>query len=106
MFSKHHDDGNKDLRVSQNGKVLKKQKTKITHYRNYKTSNANLFKEEFHNELLSIDNDNSELLEFTNTVLSILDNYAPTERKYICANNSAFTTKYLRAAIMQRSKLG
>ena len=82
-------------------KVLKKQKPKIIHYRNYKTSNANLFKEEFNNELLSIDNDNSELLEFTNTVLSILDNYAPIKRKCICANNSAFTTKYLRVAIMQ-----
>ena len=87
-------------------KVLKKQKPKIIHYRNYKTSNANLFKEEFNNELLSIDNDNSELLEFTNTVLSILDNYAPIKRKCICANNSAFTTKYLIAAIMQKSKLG
>ena len=87
-------------------KVLKKRKPKIIHYRNYKTSNANLFKEEFNNELLSINNDNSELLEFTNTVLSILDNYAPIKRKCICANNSAFTTKYLRAAIMQKSKLG
>ena len=57
------------------------------------------------NELLSIDNNNADLVEFTNTVLSILDKHAPIKRKYIRANNSAFMTKELRAAIMQRSKL-
>ena len=83
-------------------KFYKKQKPKIIHYRNYKTFNANLFKD---NELLSVDNNNAELVEFTNTVLSVLDKHAPIKRKYIRANNSAFTTKELRAAIMQRSKL-
>ena len=57
------------------------------------------------NELLSIDNNNAELVEFTNTVLSILDKHAPIKRKYIRANNSAFMTKELRAAIMQKPKL-
>ena len=57
------------------------------------------------NELLSIDNNNAELVEFTNTVLSILDKHAPTKRKDIRVNNSTFMTKELRAAIMQRSKL-
>ena len=33
-------------------------------------------KEELNNELLSIDNNNTELAEFTDTVLSILDKYA------------------------------
>ena len=56
-------------------------------------------------ELLSIDNNNAELVEFTNTVLSILDKHAPIKRKYIRANNSAVMTKDLRAAITQRSKL-
>ena len=83
----------------------KKQKPKIIHYRNYKTFNANLFKEELNNELLSINNNNAELVEFTNTVLSIVDKHAPIKRKHIRANNSAFMTKELRAAIMQRSKL-
>ena len=54
----------------------KKRKPKIIHYRNYKTFNANLFKEELNNELLSIDH-NAEFVEFTNTVLSILDKHAP-----------------------------
>ena len=105
MFSKYYDDGS---RVSDFHKMVitvlkifyKKQKPKITRYRNYKTFNANLFKEELNNELLSIDNNNTELVEFTNTVLSILDKHEPIERKYIRANNSAFMTKDLRAAIM------
>ena len=57
------------------------------------------------NELWSIDNNNSELLEFTNTFLSLLDKDASIKRKYIRANNSVFMTQGLRAAIMQRSKL-
>ena len=36
----------------------KKQKPKIIHYRNYKTFNANLFKEKLNNELLNIDINN------------------------------------------------
>ena len=60
----------------------KKQKTKIIHYRNYKIFNANLLKEELNNELLSIDNNNAELVEFTNAVLSILDKHALI-KKYI-----------------------
>ena len=66
----------------------KKQKPKMIHYRNYKTFNANLFR----------------LVEFTNTVLSILDKHTPIKRKHIRANNSAFMTKEFRAAIMQRSE--
>ena len=82
MFLKHYDDGK---RISDFHKVVmtiliffyKKQKPKIIHYRNYKTYNANLFKEEMNNELLNIDINNAELVEFTNTVLSILDKHAP-----------------------------
>ena len=80
-------------------------KTKIIHYRNYKTFNANLFKKELNKELLSIDDDNTDLVEFPNNVLSILDKYTPIKRKYIPANNSEFMIKDLRAAIMHRSKV-
>ena len=68
----------------------KKKKTKIIHYRNYKTFNANLFKEELNNESLRIVINNAELVEFTNTALSILNKHAPIKRKYIRANNPAF----------------
>ena len=83
----------------------KKQKPKIIHCRNYKTFNANLFKEELNNELLNMDINDAELEESTNTVLSVLDKHVPIKRKYIRANNSTFMTKELRAAIMQSSKL-
>ena len=66
----------------------RKQKPKIFYYRNYKTFDAN--KEELNNDLLSIDINNAELVEFTNTVLSILNKHAPIKRKCIRANNSAF----------------
>ena len=71
----------------------KKQKPKIIHYRNYKTFNVNLFKEKLNNELLNIDNNNAELVGFTNTVLLVLDKHALIKRKYIPANNSAVMTK-------------
>ena len=57
------------------------------------------------NELLNIDINNADLVEFTSTVLSVFDKHAPIKRKYIRANNSALMTKELGAAIMQRSKL-
>ena len=86
--------------------VYKKQKPKIIYYRNYKTFNANLFKEELNIELLTIGNNNAELPQFTNTALSIiLDKDASVKRKYIHVNNSAFMTKDLRAAMVKRSKL-
>ena len=83
----------------------KKQKPKIIHNRNYKTFNINLFKEELNNQLLGIDIINAGLVEFMSTVLSVLDKHATIKRKYIRANNSAFMTKQLKVAIMQRSKL-
>ena len=87
-------------------KVYKKQKPKIIYYRNYKTFNANLFREELSIELLTIGNNNAELPQFTNTALSIiLDKHASVKRKYIRVNNSAFMTKDLRAAMVKRSKL-
>ena len=103
MFSKHYDDENRDISFSENGNYsfeifLQETKPKI-----YK--NANLLKEELNNKLLNIDISNAELVEFANTVLSILDKHAPIKRKYIRANNSIFMTKKLTAAIMQRSKL-
>ena len=64
-----------------------------------------MFKEELNNELFNIDISNSELVGFTSTFLPVLDQYVPIKRKYGRANNFAFMTKELRAAITQRSKL-
>ena len=45
------------------------------------------------------------MVEFTNAILTVLDKHALIKRKFIRGHNSAFMTKYLRAAIMPRSKL-
>ena len=37
--------------------------------------------EELNHELLNIDNDDAELVEFINTVLSVLDKHAPIKIK-------------------------
>ena len=79
----------------------KKQKPKIIHYRNYKTSNANMFKEELNNELLYNDVNNAELVEFMNTALSIVDKHAPMKRKHIRSDSYVLMTKELIAAIMK-----
>ena len=110
MFLKHYDDGNRDIKfhkivITVLKLFYKKRKPKIIHYMNYKTFNANLFTEELNNELLNIDINNAEMVEFTSTVLSVLDKHAHIKRKYIGAKNSTFMTKEVRAAIMQRSKL-
>ena len=95
MFSKHYDNENRDISFSENGNYsfeifLQETKPKI-----YKI--ANLLKEELNNELLNIDISNAELVEFTNTVLSILDKHVTTNMEYFHANNSTFLTKELRA---------
>ena len=69
----------------------KKQKPKIIQYRSYKN--------------LKIYLHNSELSEFTEIFLSILDKHDPKKRKFIRANNSNFITKNFRKAILKRSKL-
>ena len=61
--------------------------------------------EEMNKELLNIDISNTDVVAFTNIVLSIFDKHAPIKGKYIRANNSASMTKELRAATMQRSKV-
>ena len=59
---------------------------------------------ELNSELLKIDFYNADLSEFTEIFLSILDQLAPKQQKFIRANNSDFVTKILRKAI-KRSKL-
>ena len=80
----------------------KKQKPKIIHYRNYKTFNANLFKEKLNNELLNIDINNVCQVLLSTVFIST---WQKCTHKIYLSNNSAFMTKDLRAAIIQRSKL-
>ena len=62
------------------------------------------FLEELNSELLKIDINNVNPLEFTNIVISVLDKDAPRKKKFLRANNSSFTSKDMRKKIMQRRK--
>ena len=62
------------------------------------------FLEELNSELLKIDINNANPLEFTNIVISVLDKDAPRKKKFLRANNSSFTSKNMRKKIMQRRK--
>ena len=84
---------------------FKKQKPKIIQYRSYKNFENQVFQRELDSELLKIDLNIADLLEFTEIFLSILDKHAPKKRKFIPANDYNFVTKNLRKAIMKRSKL-
>ena len=83
----------------------KKQRPKIIDYRNYKNFENDNFREDLKKELLKFDITNAPLSKFNDTMLSVLDKYAPKKLKYIRSNNCNFMTKELRKAIMNRSKL-
>ena len=83
----------------------KKQRPKITHYRNYKNFENNNFRQDLQKEFLKFDVTNAPLSQFNDIVLSVLDKHAPKKVKYIRSNNCHFMTKELRKAIMHRSKL-
>ena len=61
----------------------KKQRPKIIHYRNYKNLEDDNFREDLKKELLKFDIMNAPLSKFNDTVLSVLDKYAPKKLKYI-----------------------
>ena len=56
-------------------------------------------------ELLKINLNNTDLSEFTEIFLSILEKHAPKKQKFIRANNANFVTKNFRKTIMKRLKL-
>ena len=77
----------------------KKQKPETTqYYRSYKNFKNQLFQTELNSELLKIDLNNVDLLEFTAIFSSVLDNLASKKRKFIISNNSNFVPKNIRKA--------
>ena len=48
---------------------------------------------------------NSDLSEFTDMFLSVLDKHTPKKQKFIPQNNAYFITKNLKKAIIKRLKL-
>ena len=81
----------------------KMQKPETTqYYRSYKNFKNQLFQTELNIELLKIDLNNVDLLEFTAIFSSVLDKPASKKRKFITSNNSNFVPKNIRKAIMER----
>ena len=79
---------------------FQKLKPHIVAYRDYK---------DFDNEKFRSDIENcapeKNLKCFKKTVFCIFNKHAPTERKYVCANETPFMTKELHKAMMKRSRL-
>ena len=80
----------------------KKQKAKTIQYRSYKHFHEQSFNFELNNKLMKIDINNTELKEFNEIFLKVLDKHA---QKYIGANNSNYITKAFRKEIMHISRL-
>ena len=63
------------------------------------------FRTELDKELAKIDLNNTELAEFHNEFLSVLNKHAPMKYKYIRVNSSSYITKSLRKEFIPRSRL-
>ena len=81
--------------------IFPKAKRKEIIYRNYKTFDLNIFKNDLRKNIESVDNYEVFETEF----LNILNNHAPQKKKVIRANHVPYMTKPLRKAIMKRSQL-
>ena len=83
----------------------KKQMPMIVQYRDYKKFSNICFRKELDQYMAKYDIKDSSNDEFVENFLTIFNKHAPIKTKYLRANNGPFMTKYLRKAIMMRSKL-
>ena len=84
-------------------KYFQKQKPKIIKYRDYKSFNNDLFRNEVV-EKLPLPNI-SVLANFKNKIKEIIDKHIPIKLKYLRNNDGGFMNKELHKAIMARSRL-
>ena len=82
-----------------------KDKHNTVYYRNYKSFDNLIFKDELIRETSKHDINNIQFDVFESTMLNILNKHAPLKQKHLRANNGKFVTKELRKAIMKRSRL-
>ena len=82
---------------------LVKGNAKTELYLDYNLSNVKLFKENLGENLKS--NNPVNISDFQNTFITVLHKHAPIKKKVLRFNNSPFTSKALRKAIMHKSKL-
>lgn len=72
------------------------EKPKIIYYRNYKAFTEQLFRIEMEKELGKIDFNNTQLAEFHDDFLSLINKHAPVKLKYLLIDNSSHMTISLR----------
>ena len=82
---------------------LVKGNAKTELYLDYNLFNVKLFKENLGENLKS--NNPVSISDFQNTFITVLHKHAPIKKKVLRFNNSPFTSKALRKAIMHKSKL-
>ena len=82
---------------------LVKGNAKTELYLDYNLINVKLFKENLGENLKS--NNPVNISDFQNTFITVLHKHAPIKKKVLRFNNSPFTSKALRKAIMHKSKL-
>ena len=74
-------------------------------FRNYKTFDNSAFREALNRELIKYDLNNIEIDTFQEIMVSLLNVYAPLQKKYLRANHASFVIKELRKAITERTRL-
>ena len=84
---------------------FKKQEPKIIRYRDFKKFSNQAFRDEVFRELSFNNIEENDFERFQDVTLGVLNNHAPVKEKHIRCNQSAFITKEIRKAIMNRSKL-
>ena len=84
---------------------FKKQEPKIVNYRDYKKFSNDIFQQEVLSELQHRKVDSSDLENYTNIFMKVLNRQAPIKQKYLRANQAPYMNKTLQKAVMQRTKL-
>ena len=84
---------------------FKKQKPRVTKYRNFKNFDNKKFRRDISEELSFKKNQNNDFYTFTVKIKKVLDKHAPLKEKHVRYNQGPFMSKTLRKAIMNRSRL-
>ena len=84
-----------------------KQKPRILNYRNYKSFNNTLFRDQVLNKLTNSNLQISDkgLKHFKETYLSVVNTIVPLKSRFIQANQEPFINKEIQWGVMVRSKL-
>ena len=78
---------------------------KVIQYRDYKHFNYAIFNNNLRKQTKNLNFSELDFVTLRKIFIEILDEFAPSEKKYIRANHSKFVPKELSKAIMLRSKL-